>query len=251
MTTLVGACPMEATAPSPPATLTEPNSLESSTSPSSTISEVLPEPSTVIDQSVPRIAAAAAGVSTVRPSPPRSARAHIAPASRLSTVSSAAPTCLTSSVVFLASLICVLSANSTARCPLALVLSTSPGRRSWLMSMPRQLGRSMNITSSPDLRAITEPAGVAARSNRSAAAGTARPSSEIPVNAASSLRIVPWNSHLARLMRIGNSACQVSVAASAWRRPLRKEPNSMPLQSAGRWFCSRPRPIRSARGRFR
>ena len=190
---LVGALPIAANAPSPWLTVTEPCALESSIVPSNTASVVSPPAPTLSDQSVPRIAAAAAGVSTVRPSPPRSARAHIAPASRPSTVSSAAPTCLTSSVVFRASRICVLSANSTARCPLALVLSTSPGRRSWLMSMPRQLGRSMNITSSPDLRAITEPAGVAARSNSSAAAGIAAPRSDIAVNAASSLRIVVWN----------------------------------------------------------
>jgi hypothetical protein len=117
MTSFVGAEPMLAAAASPSATLTEPNSLASSTVPSSTVSEVLPLPSTVIVQSVPRIAAAAAGVSTVRPTPPRSARAQIDPCSSENRVSDPPPISLTRSVVLRPRRICVRSANKTASVP--------------------------------------------------------------------------------------------------------------------------------------
>lgn len=171
MTILVGALPICATAPSPRRTLTEPSALESCTSPSSTMSEVLPAPSTVIVQSVPRIAAAAAGVSMVRPMPPRSARAQIVPPSRPKRLSEERPTAFTTRVVLRASLTCVWSANRTARLPCALVLSMSPARRSCFTSTKRQEETSMKRTSSPDLRAMTEPSLRPTRGTTSAAAG--------------------------------------------------------------------------------
>ena len=217
MTILVGAWPIVATAASPCATLTEPNSLESSTRPSSTISEVLPSPSTVIVQSVPRMAAAAAGVSMVRPSPPRSARAQIAAGLRgRGRCPRPPPICLTSSVVLRPSRICVLSANSTASCPLALVRSTSP-RQKVLMDVDAAPVRKVDEAHflaglAGDHRAGRRrgaleqigraPASPAPRSDirRQCCEQFAHRGLEFPTSR--------------RLMRIGNSACQVSVAAA-------------------------------------
>ena len=75
---LVGFWPRVATAASPCLTVTEPCGLASSTVPSMTMRAVL-SPVTVSDQSVPRMAAAAAGVSIVRLPPPRAARAQTVP----------------------------------------------------------------------------------------------------------------------------------------------------------------------------
>ena len=137
--------------------------------PSSTVRAVR-SPSTVRAKSVPRIAAAAAGVSTVRPRPPRVARPQSVPRCNSKTLSAAVPICLTTSVVFRASRICVRSANSTASWPAALVRSTSPPSRFCASSTAFQPARSMNCTSSPDLRAMTEPAAGALRGKGSAAA---------------------------------------------------------------------------------
>ncbi|MNI42228.1 hypothetical protein D3C73_965090 [compost metagenome] len=148
----------------------------SRTSPSSTLSEVR-EPSTVIVQSVPRMAAAAAGVCTSTPGPPRSARAQIVPACSSSTVSAPESdvTCFTTSVALRPIRICVRSENRMASCPVAFVRSTSPPTRSCLKSTNCQFETSIKRTSSPVLRAITAPATEPSRGTGSLRAGRPPP----------------------------------------------------------------------------
>ncbi len=175
MMTLRGAWPMAATAASPRRTRTLPCALESSTSPSSTVSEVLPPSPIDSVQSVPRMAAVAAGVATDSPCPPRSARAQIVPDSRLRAASAVpARISLTRSAVLRPSRIWVRSSKRSASWPVALVRSTSPATTSWRRSTDRQSLTSTKRISSPYLRAITAPTVPSPRWTGSAAAGRTR-----------------------------------------------------------------------------
>ena len=85
-------------------------------------------PSTESDQSVPRMAATAAGVLTSTPEPPRAARAQILPRLQAELGRAGLPlaTSLTVRVELRPTRIWVWSANRIARLPMALVRSTSP-----------------------------------------------------------------------------------------------------------------------------
>ncbi len=174
MTILRGAWPIVAAAASPCATCTLPCGLLSSTRPSSTVSDVS-APLTVIVQSVPRMAAVAAGVTTSTPGPPRSARAQIVPASSSSTASLPGFIWRTRREELRPRRICVRSANRIASWPVALVRKTSPVKRSCCRSTKRQFDTSMKRTSSPVLRAMTDATASASRATGSADAGANAP----------------------------------------------------------------------------
>ena len=133
-TSLTGALPTSASAASLAPTDTEPCALENSTVPESTVISVRPSSSTLMSQSVPRMAAVAAGVSRFRRLP--SARlvcVHARPAlsSKVVTGCAGVATPLTCSTVFWCSRSWVSSANSSAILAACRVRTKSPWASAW------------------------------------------------------------------------------------------------------------------------
>ena len=180
---LAGALPTAATAASPRPTLTRPNSLLSSTTPDSTTSVVLPSGPTASDQSVPRIAAVAAGVAISTPLPPVTARAHTAPESRsIRAGPPSPPTSRTSSWELLWTRIWVWSANRIASPPSGPVRSASPPSSTCCTSASCHSSAAVKRISDSPLVWTIDPAALPSRGTAAASAasklksGRARPS---------------------------------------------------------------------------
>ena len=170
---LAGALPTAATAASPRPTLTRPNSLLSSTTPDSTTSVVLPSGPTASDQSVPRIAAVAAGVAISTPLPPVTARAQTAPESRsIRAGPPSPPTSRTSSWELLWTRIWVWSANRIASPPSGPVRSASPPSSTCCTSASCHSSAAVKRTSDWPVAWTIEPAALPSRGTTAARAAS-------------------------------------------------------------------------------